>query len=112
MNSHGSAALTTAGPSLNRLSVFRFKIRGECNFAATRSLSSANRSRTDVVRNLVHCPQILIQPVQCFFDEFVAWDVVTGFVEQVFLLVFPRSQQPVERLLGRVNGKKEIVVSI
>ena len=44
---------------------------------------------TDLGRNLVHRPQILIQPFECFLDQFVAWDVVTGFVEQVFLLVFP-----------------------
>lgn len=35
-------------------------------------------------QTLVNRPQILIQPVQCFLNKFVAWDVVTGFVEQAF----------------------------
>src|SRR5205807_1736807 len=81
------------------------------NFAATRSVPSRFVDER-WTRNLVHWPQIPVQPVQCFLDQFVAWDVVTGFVEQVFLLVFPRTQQPIERLVSGFHGEKEIVVSI
>src|ERR1700687_5282012 len=54
----------------------------------------------------------MIEPVQCLFDEFVAWDIVSSFVPPVFLLVFLRSKQLVEQLLARLHRENEIVASI
>jgi hypothetical protein len=72
----------------------RMSLRGnEIAFMYERSRS------TDVGRNLVHRPQILIQPVQRFLDKFAAWDVVTGVVKQVFFLILRRSQHVEEWFL-------------
>ena len=40
---------------------------------------------------LMRRSQILIEPIECFFDQFVAWDVMSSFVNQMFLLVFRRT---------------------
>src|SRR5580704_12761502 len=59
-----------------------------------------------------HRAKVQIQPVETLLDEFVARDVVAGFVEQMLLLIFRRSEQPVKRLLGLLHWEKEIVASI
>ena len=46
---------------------------------------------TETDKHLVHGSQILIEPIECFFDQFVAWDVMSSFVNQMFLLVFRRT---------------------
>ena len=68
----------------------RFVDRGMATIENGTSTASSWKvaSRRSGSRCLVHRPQILIQPVQAFLDQFVARDVVAGFVEQVFLLIF------------------------
>ena len=59
------------------------------------------RARTpDLVPNLRYRPEILIQPIQRFLDEFVVRDGVARLELDAFLLVCLRSQQVVERQLG------------
>src|SRR5262252_2487545 len=58
----------------------------------------------------LHRPQPLVIPIQHFFDQLVARDVVAGFVHDALLLL--RAQQVEERNLGLVHGEKEVVVAI
>jgi len=46
---------------------------------------------------LLYRAKVQVQPVECFFYKLVARDVVSGVVDQMFLLVFGRAEQAVER---------------
>jgi hypothetical protein len=54
-----------------------------------------------------HRPEVQVIPVQHFVDEFVARNVVTGFVLNGFLLLCLRTEQVVERNLGGFDGEEK-----
>jgi len=61
---------------------------------------------------LIDRPEILVHPVQGFLDQLIARDVVSGVVNDMFLVFLFRSEHAVERFLRGFEREEEVISSV
>jgi hypothetical protein len=60
----------------------------------------------------LHGTEIVIQPIECFFEPRGEWEPVSGFQHDLALVCRGSTEEAEERLLGRFEWRGKIVPTI